>query len=197
MREGIEPFRRLRYLHQLQHLQGKSPSVGGGCVAMSEDRLDHLAADGEAGVEARHRVLEDHADHGSAEPAKLLARQTEDGLALDGDVARGDRQPLVEQAETRQRCDALAGAALTDEADRLAGPNGQTNVGHQRLDEPAATRDADAHVVQDQCLAWRALIAPARRTRMDFGLDHHADPPVMPDAARGGRGGRGRHPRLC
>src|SRR5215218_10086974 len=88
---------------------------------MEPDRLDDLCADRIDRVEARHRLLEDHRDLIAADALHLtladlqeIAAAQLDGPALDRALGVGD------EAEDRERRDALAAPALADDAERRA-----------------------------------------------------------------------------
>ena len=54
---------------------------------MQQHRLHHLVADWRHGIEARHRLLEDHADPAAAHVAHLGDRQLQEIAALEQDAA--------------------------------------------------------------------------------------------------------------
>src|SRR5437867_4115904 len=93
-----------------------------------------LVADGEYGIEARHRLLEDHRDVAAAELAQRLHGQLreidhrafagpEQNLAAD-DASRRIRN----QAHDRQARHRLAGARFADDGERLPGAQGKRDV---------------------------------------------------------------------
>ena len=70
-------------------LRAASPET----VGVQLDRLAHLVADGGHRIEARHRLLEDHADAGAAHRAHLRHGQREQIAAFEGDAAPGSMRP--------------------------------------------------------------------------------------------------------
>ena len=58
---------------------------------MQAQHLLDLIADGEHGIEARHRLLEDHADAVAPHAAHGGGRQRQDIRALENDAARRRR----------------------------------------------------------------------------------------------------------
>ena len=79
------------------------------------------------GVQARHRLLEDDGDLVAADLLHLLHGELRQLPAVKEDAAARDIAVAVEQLEHAHRRDALAGAALADDAQRLAGLD---RVGH-------------------------------------------------------------------
>ena len=72
----VEPLRRRRDAHQLEHLDRarSAPPAATSCV-WRQDRLDDLLADRVDRVERGHRLLEDHRHLAAAQPAPLVGRQ--------------------------------------------------------------------------------------------------------------------------
>src|SRR6266542_4739671 len=91
---------------------------------MNLGRLGQLAADGEDGVERRHRLLEDHADLPAANRAHVLVGELEEGASLEAylaaDDASGGRGHEPHDAE---RADRLAATRLADEGNGLPRPD--------------------------------------------------------------------------
>ena len=67
-------------------------------------------------------------------------------LALPAHVAAGDLSGQLDQAHQRLGGDALAGAALADEAERLAASDGEADVAHG-VHRPAPGEELDVQVV--------------------------------------------------
>src|SRR6185437_511364 len=85
------------------------------------DRLGELVADREDRVERGHRLLEDHADAGAAQPPHRALVERQKILAGEAYAAGGDaRRRLGQKPHDRQGGDALAAAALADDAEHLA-----------------------------------------------------------------------------
>ncbi|ABA48402.1 hypothetical protein BURPS1710b_2632 [Burkholderia pseudomallei 1710b] len=82
------------------------------------DRLADLLADREERIERGHRLLEDHRDVRAAQRAHLALALVGERLAREAD--RAAHVGVAQQAQDRQRGDALAGARFADERDALA-----------------------------------------------------------------------------
>ena len=80
-----------------------------------------LEGDGEAGFEARQRVLEDHRDVAAEQRAALARAHRLQVAAVEGEALGADAAGKVDQAEHGERGDALARARFADDADDLAG----------------------------------------------------------------------------
>src|SRR5215210_4425027 len=88
---------------------------------MQLHRLRDLVADGEDGVQRRHRLLEDHRDVVAADPLQLRLLELGEVAALEEDPrARGDPAGPVDQAHHRERGHRLAAARLADDGERVA-----------------------------------------------------------------------------
>ena len=87
---------------------------------MQDDRFHDLRADGEHRVERRHRLLKDHADVAAADRLHLPLGQADQVAAEERDPARFDAGGRRQQPHDRERRDALARAALADDAERAA-----------------------------------------------------------------------------
>jgi hypothetical protein len=83
------------------------------------ERLADLAADGEHGVQARHRVLKDHCDLPAAHLAELVVAQLQQIAAAEHDRASGHAPRPREDPHERERGDALAAPGLAHDAERL------------------------------------------------------------------------------
>src|SRR6184192_3119166 len=90
---------------------------------MRLERLADLPADGQHRVERGHRVLEDHRDLAAADPPQLPVAEREQVLAAEERGAAGHAAGAREDAQQRERGDALAAARLADDAEGLADPD--------------------------------------------------------------------------
>ena len=133
--------------HQLQHL-GRAPERGRLREALVErQRLGDLAADGQHRVERGHRLLEDHRDLVAADPAHLGPAQPEQVAALEADrAAREAAGRDRDQAQDRERGDALAAAALADHAQGLAAPQLERDA-VDRLDHAVAGQEVGPEIL--------------------------------------------------
>ena len=87
---------------------------------MQPQRLADLAADREHRIEARHRLLEDHADLVAADGAHGALVELEQIDPLEANAARDLAGRLRDQAQDRHRGNRFAAAALADDGQRLA-----------------------------------------------------------------------------
>ena len=71
-------------------------------IGMGPDGLDQLIADPVQRIEAGERVLKNHADPFSPDPAHLFRRQIVDPHARQIDLAAGDAAGRIDQADDRQ-----------------------------------------------------------------------------------------------
>ena len=86
-------------------------------------------SDREQRIERRHRLLEDHRDVVAANALHLRFAQTEQVRALEADRAADDAPGRAgDEAQDRQRRDALAAARLADDAQRFAAANSIGNA---------------------------------------------------------------------
>ena len=121
---------------------------------MTQDHFRDLVANGERGVERRHRLLEDHRDPVAAQFAHRGVRQRAQVRAFEQDFTGGDAaRRLRHQSHDRQRRHALAAAGLADDAQR------------------AARLQAEANAIDGSELA--ALDREARRKIADFEQRSH------------------------
>jgi hypothetical protein len=90
-------------------------------MLVERERLRYLTADGVNGVQAGHRLLEDHGYAVAADRADLLFARLPQILALELNLA-GDyaARRVGDEPQNRQRGDALAATAFTDQGDDLA-----------------------------------------------------------------------------
>ena len=108
--------------------------------------LAQLAPDGEHRVQARHRVLEDHRDLAATDRAQLRVAHVRELGAVEARAAGGDAAGARQDAEQRERRDALAAARLADDAERLAGRDVERDA-VDRVDDAAARPEAHLEAV--------------------------------------------------
>ena len=148
----IEATARVGDPHSFQHLHRVVAGGAPGQIGVQIQLLDHLASDGDAGGEARHRLLEDHRD-GAAPHDHQVARtpqsQHADRAAVEVEVdpARGV-VARVAGVEPHQglRGDRLARAGFPDEAEHLPGRNPERG-GFHRSDQPLVGAKAHRQVL--------------------------------------------------
>ena len=101
----------------LQHFSGKLPCLVLIFFLMKPDCLDNLLADGINGIQAGHRLLENHRDAISANGTHSLFRQFKQISAIEIYFACDDFARRVGyKTHNGQRGNAFAAAAFTDEA---------------------------------------------------------------------------------
>jgi hypothetical protein len=108
---------------------------GGGAPerAVQQQGFRDLVADGEDGVERRHRLLEDHRDSVAAQLSQGARVETDEVLALEQDAPAGDAaRRLRDEAQEGKGRHRLAAARLADEAQALAWPQGEGHLLHHR-----------------------------------------------------------------
>ena len=112
---------RLRHANQPQHLDCASVRLFARKAAVQDQCFGDLMANGQHRIQRRHRLLEDHGNGVAANLAHLGFRQLEQVAALE-DHPSVDRSPRRrrDQAQNRQRRNALAAAGLADDGERFA-----------------------------------------------------------------------------
>jgi hypothetical protein len=104
-----------------QHFGGNIPGLGFFFFLMQPDCLDNLLADGINGIQAGHRLLENHRDTVPANGAYSLVGQFKEISAVEIYLAGNDFAGRVSyKTHNGQRGNAFATAAFTDEGKRLA-----------------------------------------------------------------------------
>ena len=112
---------RLRDADPLEQRHGARPRRARRGLAVGAQGLGDLPADAVDRVQMRERVLEDHRDLAAVDPAPLLGRHRQQIPAAIEDAPGGDvAGRAVDQVHDRRRRDALAGAALAEQRQRLA-----------------------------------------------------------------------------
>src|SRR5271166_48859 len=130
MRIFVEALARRRHAHAFEDAQSLRLGRLAVELAMVDQCLGDLEADGEHWVEARHRLLEDHRGGGAAHIAHLLFRQLQYIPPVEADGAFDLAVRLRQKAHNGERRDALAGAGLAHDRDGLA----RAHVEGQALD---------------------------------------------------------------
>ena len=132
--------------HQLQHVPRLPQGLRLGDVPVQPDHLGDLPVHRHDGVEARHRVLEDHRDLPAADGAHLRLALPQQVLPLEEDLPgphhAGRRRDQAHDAERRGR---LARARLADEAQGLPAPQPEVQALH-RMHRPAVRHVLDRQV---------------------------------------------------
>ena len=147
---------RVRNLDLAQELERSRPAQPGagalGVAAMDAQRFGQLERDGEARVQARQRVLEDHRHILADERPALRIRKRKEIPTGKGEAPGSYTPGEFDQPHQRQCGDALAGAGLADAADDLP-----------RVERKIDSVDRDG---------WRALGAEFDAQILDFDQCH-------------------------
>ena len=118
-------------------------------VLVHLDRFDDLVAHPVHRMETRERVLEDHRELLAADGANRVVVELEKVLALEEDLPRDISRLPVRQAHRRERGDALPGAGLAHNPERLTPVHGEREA-VDGLDDPVRGREMDAEVLDLQ-----------------------------------------------
>ena len=97
---------------------------------MQPQRFTDLASDREDRIEARHRLLKNHADLIAADVAHGALIELEKIDALETNAASDLAGRFRDQAQNRARGNGFAAAALADDGNRLAGLYGEGDAVH-------------------------------------------------------------------
>ena len=95
---------------------------------MQHEHFGDLPADRRHRIERRHRLLENHGDAIAAQRPLLGRRKILDLATFKPYGAGADRERIAQQADQRQRRDALAAAGFADQAECLAAVDAESNV---------------------------------------------------------------------
>ena len=132
----VEPPFGISQPHEREHLERPGPRCLPGTALVQQHRLRHLFSDGKHGVEAGHRLLEDHADSAAADLSQPRLRQRDQvdraGGRVEQDRPRFDHARRRDQPEDRHRRHALAAATLADQPERAARLDGQRHAVDRR-----------------------------------------------------------------
>ena len=110
-----------------QELDGAGPALGLAHVEMDLQRLGQLKADRVAGIEARHRLLEDHRHVIADDAAALAGGDGEEIDAVELQSVGGDLGGPRQEAHHRQHGNRLAGTQFTDDGQHFARLERQRN----------------------------------------------------------------------
>jgi hypothetical protein len=105
---------------EAEHLDGAVPRLALGPGGVLLDGLRDLLPAGEHRVQARHRLLEDHAHLVATDVAHLGVVPAQQILAVEQDLAVDDLPRALDEPHDRQARDALPAAGLADDAERLS-----------------------------------------------------------------------------
>ena len=146
---------RLGDAHQRQHLHGAHAGRVAAEALMQPQRLGDLVAHRQHRIEARHRLLEHHADLRCRECRAWRASDSvKRSRAVETDRAGDPAGRLRHEPQDRIRRHRLAAAALADDRHRLAGCHRERHAVH-RADH--AVRRAE------MCRRFSTRVAPCQR----------------------------------
>ncbi len=127
----LDPFRRIGNADRVDQFDGSSPGLVPGQRQMGADGFHQLGFHRLERIERGERILKDHADLPAAQQPFLLFRQAVDPLAVEIDLAFGYATGFGEEADHRIADGGLAGTAFADDAEDLAGFQGQIDALHR------------------------------------------------------------------
>jgi hypothetical protein len=143
-RVGVQPPGGAGHAHPVEQFHRPSPGRGPADAAGGEHLLE-LAAEGDHRIEGRQRVLQHQADDRAADvPHAAQGRPVGDPV----DAHRATHHGPAGQAEGAERQRALTGTRLADDADPLAGGDGQVHAVHGPVQSAIGPRVADSQVLQ-------------------------------------------------
>src|SRR5579883_1121750 len=121
VREGSQPALRRRNPDLLQKLdRAPAPRRAAEALLVQPERLLELEADGEARVETRRRLLEDHRHVLAGEPPALARRERQQVLSGEGEAPGAHLPRKADEAHQRQHGDALSRTRFADDAEDFA-----------------------------------------------------------------------------
>ena len=162
--QGLEAFARLRDADHFQQLQGaRSGLLAGQALVQQKDFID-LLFDAVQRVQRRHRLLEDHRNAVAANALQGFFVLLQQVLAFMADAAAGVLgQGVGQQAQDRVRSHRLARAAFTDQRQRLAFADVETDAIHHPVDLVAGYKLDDQVAHFDQVLFTHVTSSGRRR----------------------------------
>ena len=116
------------HAHLAQRLLGAVHRLAPARAFVQHEHLGDLLADRRQRIERRHRLLEDHGDALAAQAPQLGCRRVLDLLAVEHDLAAGERQRPAQQAHDGQRGNALAAPEFAHQPERLAAADLERDV---------------------------------------------------------------------
>ena len=149
VRVGPVALLRVADPHLGQQVQRAGPGCGFGHPQPAGRHLGHLVTDPHRGVQRGERVLEDHRQRAGQVLAAPGRRQPGDVHPGDHDGAAGDPGRRGQQVHDRPQGQALAGAGLPHQADRLAGRRRERHL-PDGVQDPARQRDLHLEVTNLQ-----------------------------------------------
>ena len=159
---------RARDPHLVEKLDDPDVRFAGRHVEVGRERLANLPADGVYGVQARHGILKDHPDLLASHAAELSVRHLQEVASCEQRGASSHPSGSREDAQERERRDALPAAGLADDSERLSLPDRERDV-IDCIDRPALGRELDAQSVDREERVRHGRAASGR----ELPGDHH------------------------
>jgi hypothetical protein len=128
VRVGAEATGGIGDAHALEHFEGALARLAFREPVVELQRLHHLEADRERGIERDHRLLEDHADVAAANRAHARLGRLGEILALEHHAACLDGSDRRQQAQHRAPDHRLAAPRLAHERHHAAGLDGERDL---------------------------------------------------------------------
>jgi len=169
----LEAARGRRDLHHLQQLEGAPPRLPLGKPVVALHGLDDLGADREHRIEGGHGLLEHHRHLGAAQIAERAPVESHHVLAGDADLSRKLRPVSGEQPHHGAQRDAFARAGFADDAQHLAGIDGEVDA-VDRVHRGLAPDKADRQRLAPHERLRRAGIHRAARAGLAHRVRAHA-----------------------
>ena len=152
-----------------QPFDGPRPGLGGVEGEVGGDGFDQLPSHGVERVQGGQRVLEDGADLLAADAAHIIVAQIVDAAAFEEDLAAGDAAGGFEQADDGRAGHGFAGTRFADDAQHLAGGDGEGDV-VKRHQGAAAGGEFYAEVADFEEAHWSPPCGREARNCLTMGI---------------------------
>jgi len=146
VREVLQARARRRNADLLQQLDRAMARRAAVHAEVQAQGLGQLEADGEAGIETRRRLLEDHRDLLADDRAPLALAGAEQVAPGEGEPLRAHAARRGDEPHQREHRHALAGARLADDAQHLAFVEREAHA-LDRTHHPRVRRELDVQVL--------------------------------------------------
>ena len=127
-----------------QKLDDAPLALGALEVEVDVKRFADLEADGETGIERRHRLLENHRDVFAGDPPPLTCGHRQEIHSVEGHAVGGHGCGRRQKAHRRQHRHRLAGAGFADDREHFVAIEGEIEPVHcSERAVPGGERDAE------------------------------------------------------
>ena len=154
-----EPRLRAGDFDPLEELRCASLRLLAAHVEVRLKGLAELPADRQHRIQACHRVLEDHCDLPTPQPAERPIVQLQQVLVCEPRRARVDTTRPRQQTEQRKCGDALAAAGFADDPERFPGGDLERDA-VDRVHGPSSRPEVDAQILNREQGLFRHLSPP-------------------------------------